>query len=126
MDKKPENALKMARIEKELGVNATYYFRIVKESFDENIIQKLANIGHEIDYHYEDICLARGNFENAIKLFEQHLKKFRGLYPIKTICMHGSPLSKWDNRLIWEKYNYKDYEILGEPYFDIDFNTVYI
>lgn len=21
-----------------------------------------------------------------------------GLYPVKTICMHGSPLSKWDNR----------------------------
>ena len=38
--------------------------------------------------------------------------------------MHGSPLSKWDNRLLWQKYNYKDLEIIGEPYFDIDFSKV--
>ena len=38
--------------------------------------------------------------------------------------MHGSPLSKWDNRLIWNKYDYCNYSIIGEPYFDIDFNKV--
>ena len=38
--------------------------------------------------------------------------------------MHGSPLSKWDNRLIWNNIDYRDYGILGEPYFDIDFNKV--
>ena len=38
--------------------------------------------------------------------------------------MHGSPLSKWDNRLLWKKYNYRDLSIIGEPYFDIDFNQV--
>lgn len=38
--------------------------------------------------------------------------------------MHGSPLSKWDNRLLWKKYNYRDFGIIGEPYFDIDFNKV--
>ena len=38
--------------------------------------------------------------------------------------MHGSPLSQWDNRLIWSKYNYRNYGIIGEPYFDIDFNEV--
>jgi len=43
---------------------------------------------------------------------------------IKTICMHGSPLSKWDSRLLWTKYNYRDFGIIGEPYFDIDFTQV--
>jgi hypothetical protein len=36
--------------------------------------------------------------------------------------MHGSPRSKYDNKIIWEKYNYKDLGILGEPYLDLDFD----
>ena len=39
--------------------------------------------------------------------------------------MHGSPMSKWDNKKIWEKYNYKNYGIIGEPYFDINFDEFY-
>ena len=38
--------------------------------------------------------------------------------------MHGSPMSKWDNRRIWEKYDYKKSDIIAEPYFDTDFNKV--
>jgi len=38
--------------------------------------------------------------------------------------MHGSPLSKYDNRSLWLKYDYRDYGIIGEPYFDIDYNKV--
>ncbi len=38
--------------------------------------------------------------------------------------MHGSPLSKYDNRSLWEKYDYKALGIIGEPYLDIDFNKV--
>ena len=39
--------------------------------------------------------------------------------------MHGSPLSKFDNRDIWKKYDYKKLGIIAEPYFDIDFNQLY-
>jgi hypothetical protein len=39
--------------------------------------------------------------------------------------MHGSPLSKWDNRDIWERYNYRDYGIIAEPYFDVDYSKVF-
>ena len=38
--------------------------------------------------------------------------------------MHGSPRSKFDNKDIWKKYDYKDLGILGEPYFDLDFDKV--
>ena len=38
--------------------------------------------------------------------------------------MHGSPLSKWDNRYLWKKYNYRDFGIIAEPYFDVDFSEV--
>ncbi len=53
-----------------------------------------------------------------------NLERLRKLYPVKTICMHGSPLSKYDNRKLWEKHDYKDYGIIGEPYFDVDFSRV--
>ena len=46
-------------------------------------------------------------------------------YPVKTICMHGSSLSKYNNKLLWKYYDYKDFGIIGEPYFDIDFNEVF-
>ena len=64
-------------------------------------------------------------FELAICDFERNLKKFRKLYPVKTICMHGSPLSKWDNRDLWKRYDYRDFGIIAEPYFDLDFREVF-
>jgi 16S rRNA U1498 N3-methylase RsmE len=39
--------------------------------------------------------------------------------------MHGSPMSKWDNRELWKKNDYRDYAIIAEPYFDLDFNTIF-
>ena len=42
-----------------------------------------------------------------------------------TICMHGSPLSRHDNRDLWHSYDYRSYGIIAEPYFDIDFNRVF-
>lgn len=145
VDARKMNSLLTARIEKELGIKGTYYFRIVPESFNEEVIREIAGMGHEIGYHYEDLsgCAARSLryaaiskglhdkeiLENelaelAIKRFGINLQRLRELGPVETICMHGSPLSKWDNRLIWKYYDYRDYGIIGEPYFDIDFNKV--
>ena len=39
--------------------------------------------------------------------------------------MHGSPLSKWDSRAIWQKYDYRALGITAEPYFDVDFNNTF-
>jgi len=125
VDRKPKNSLVIANIEKDLGIRSSYYFRIVKESYDENIIKQIADLGHEVGYHYEDLSLCNGDYEAAIKHFELNLEKFRKIYPVKTICMHGSPLSKWDNRDLWKKYNYRDFGIIAEPYFDIDFHAVF-
>ena len=38
VDLKPQNSLKTALIENELGWKATYYFRAVTESWDDDII----------------------------------------------------------------------------------------
>jgi hypothetical protein len=46
--------------------------------------------------------------------------------------MHGNPKSPFDSRDIWknrqeagQEYNYRNLGIIGEPYFDIDFNKVF-
>ncbi len=123
VDDLPQQSLLKAGIEKELNIRSTYYFRIVRESNHPDIITKIASLGHEIGYHYEDLSLANGDFQKAIQLFENNLAYFRKFYPVKTICMHGSPASVWDNKMIWRDYHYRDYSIIGEPYFDTDFST---
>jgi len=139
VDRLPNNALQTAVIEHQMGIKGTYYFRVVPESFDLNIMQKIADMGHEIGYHYEDVDLVyRKNYkliksstgkldlEKLIDLsyesFCKNLENFRKYFDIKTICMHGSPSSKYDNKIIWTKYHYRELGILGEPYFDINYN----
>ena len=55
VDRLPANALTMARLENELGIEATYYFWSVPESWDEGTIREIASVMHEIGYHYEDL-----------------------------------------------------------------------
>lgn len=138
VDKLPENSLQFAKIQHKLGIKGSYFFRIVPKSFKPEIIEKIAGLGHEIGYHYEDIDLTVKSMKNnklimkneeeiakkAIVLFEKHLTELRKYYPVKTICMHGSPLSKYDNKLLWKYYNYSDFGIIGEPYFDVDFSKI--
>ncbi len=124
VDSCPGNALRMAFCERELDISSSYYFRIVTKSFDPDIIRKIAALGHEIGYHYEDLSIAKGRMQYAIELFKKNLTFLRKSYPVKTICMHGSPVSRWDNRSIWEHYDYHDFGIIGEPYIDMNFNEI--
>ena len=41
VDRLPQNALQTAKIENELGIKASYYFRAVPESWDEKIIKEI-------------------------------------------------------------------------------------
>jgi len=134
VDKLPENSLVTAELEKEIGIRGSYYYRAVPESWNEKIIKEVSALGHEIGYHYENLSKmseARGVrseaqlFELAFDDFKMNLEKLRTLAPVNTICMHGSPRSKWDSRDLWKKYDYKTLGIVGEPYFDIDFSKVF-
>ena len=159
VDRLPQNALQTAKIEYELGIKGTYYFRIVPKSYNLKMMQQISEFGHEIGYHYEDVDLVvkskelrvksneesktrhsslvtnhsspiprppspipRPIIDTAYESFCRNLEMLRKNFDIKTICMHGSPRSKYDNRIIWEKYDYRELGIIGEPYFDIDFN----
>jgi len=248
VDLHPENALRTARIEHSLGIRSTYFFRIIPETFKPEIIRQIADLNHEIGYHYEDMTLAAGSagsrqyaessnreevrsrkyevsskkdcskqkaetsdeesieegtgksaegipfrgprgkrgkteagdrrqaagessngeevrsrkyevsskkayskqsrdaihrvlnviksknktpenkttlIDHAYQLFCHHLEQLRQYAEIKTICMHGSPKSKYDSRDIWNRYDYRKLGIIGEPYFDIDFDEVF-
>ena len=135
VDRMPANSLRLARLERDIGVTGTYYFRIVPESYDLTVVDAIARLGDEIGYHYEDVDLVTKSSEvrgkelsedNLIDLafesFRRNVKMLREGYNVTTACMHGSPRSKYDNKIIWKKYSYMDLGIIGEPYLDIDFN----
>ncbi|MCE1189598.1 MAG: hypothetical protein LWX56_10715 [Ignavibacteria bacterium] len=138
VDRRPGNSLMMAQLEHSLGIRGSYYFRIVPESFHVPVIRKIAELGHEIGYHYEDIDLALKAMKREGKdvskiseaelidagftFFQKNLATVRSVAPVQTICMHGSPLSAYDNKLLWRKYSYKELGLIGEPYYDTDFN----
>ena len=159
VDLLPENSLRFAKIQAELGIKGSYYFRAVPESWDEKIIREIAGMGHEVGYHYENMDVAFGKakgksikakgkslnlpagkvgvkvekgskeYEKLLDLayqdFCENLENLRKLVPVSTICMHGSPRSQFDNKAIWEKYDYKSLGLIGEPYYDINFNDVF-
>ncbi len=123
VDLKPANSLAFAQIQHKQGLCGTYYFRAVPASWDERIIRAIADMGHEIGYHYECLTTCRGDVERAIQDFEKNLMALRRLAPVSTICMHGSPLSKYDSKDLWKTHAYRDFGLIGEPYFDVDFAT---
>ena len=137
VDARPENSLRFARLQAEAGIGGSYYFRVVPQSYNPPIIKEIASLGHEVGYHYETMDHVSSKFqvsssrlrsedliEAAYEEFCSNLEMIRKIVPVETICMHGSPRSKYDNKMIWDKYDYKSLGLIGEPYFDIDFRKV--
>jgi hypothetical protein len=132
VDRKPFNAMALAEIEAAHGIRASYHLRIGIIANHYSVLQELADMGHEVAYHYEDLSAvcnnhrrAGGNLseeiiQEAVERFHVNLRFFRKSYPVNIISMHGSPLSAIDNRLLWKYYDYRGDGIVCEPYFDID------
>jgi len=125
VDARPGNSLKTAKLEAELGIRASYYFRAVPCSWDESIIREISALGHEIGYHYESLTICGGNTDAAYEDFRANLARLREIANVQTICMHGSPRSKYDSRDIWAKYDYRELGITGEPYLDTDWSRTF-
>lgn len=120
-----ENALEFAELQSRCGIKGTYFFRILPKQFNTAIVKKIAELGHEVGYHYDDLTQCKGNHKKAILRFEKNLQLLRKIAPVTSICMDGSPLSKYDNKSLWDKYDYREFGIIGEPYFDVDFNETF-
>ena len=115
VDRRSANALAMAELEADLGIAATYYFRY-PATFVPEVIARTHALGHEVGYHYEVLAKTGGDYKKAIDLFGRELAEFREICDVRTICMHGSPLSRYDNRDLWEAYDFREFGVVGEAY----------
>jgi hypothetical protein len=129
VDRAISRNLAMASLEHSYGIKSTYYFRHVEETFKPDAIIRIAKMGHEIGFHYEVMDKANGDPEKAIEIFQKELEDLRkvteNIAEINTVCMHGNPLKPWSNRDLWKQYNFRDFGIIGEPYFSIDYDKVF-
>lgn len=124
VDRAVRRSLNMAKLEYEYDIASTYYFRYKKDVFDPQIIQEIADMGHEIGFHYEVMDKAKGDHKKAIEIFKNELDELRDIVDISTVCMHGNPLASWSNLDLWETYDFKDFGVIGEPYISIDYGNV--
>lgn len=123
VDRRVHNASRLARIASAHGATGTFYFRY-PYTFKREVLAEVADLGHEIGYHYETMGKAGGDRASARKLFAEELRAFREVCRVDTACMHGSPMSRWDNRAIWKDSSPADFGLVGEPYLSIDFGRV--
>lgn len=108
VDTDPGTAREMWRIERQLGVNSSYFFRLSTRDLD--LMNAIADAGGEVGYHYEELAtIAKANqvhnrdellgrMPEARSLFAanlDHLRRATGL-PMRTAASHGD----WVNRLL--------------------------
>jgi hypothetical protein len=61
VDRRLGKTLVMAEMEGRAGGRASYYFRRARRGFPAHAIRRVAELGHEIGYHYETLSAARGD-----------------------------------------------------------------
>lgn len=120
VDAVPSNALRMARIESEFNLTGNYFFR--RSTFFPEIASAIQDMGHETGYHYECLSSTRGDYEKAIRLFEEVLEEFRKHVKISSISMHGRTTSPYNNLDLWKRYDFRKFGLIGEPYLSLDYN----
>ncbi|MGB9631616.1 MAG: hypothetical protein ACP5JF_05090 [Candidatus Methanodesulfokora sp.] len=94
-------AFKMAEMEHEMGINASYYVRVRDEKYNvlsESVTRKIRQMyewGFDVGLHYEDLyaseySTSRYNISRALSLFELDLQVLRSIIPVDTACAHGN------------------------------------
>ena len=115
VDRAPRNALNMAEIEMGMGICSTYYFRAKSRVFRPSIVREIADMGHEIGYHYEVVDRGRGGIRKAFSFFTNDLIKLREVAPpVITCAAHGNPLTKYNNRKFWDSFQPWQFGLIGE------------
>jgi hypothetical protein len=124
VDVTPTREPKTAQIEHGFGIRATYYFRHKRGIFHPDVMRQIAGMGHEVGYHYEVLDKAKGDSAKAARIFGDELAAFREVVEIKTISMHGNPLTRWDNRDVWRDHDFKSFGLSGEAYLSFDSSSI--
>lgn len=98
-------ALRMADMEKNLGIQSTYFFRMHAEKYDFEqaipVIRKLHSEGFGIGLHYDMLTYTKGDKQKALNLFQKDLSKLREIAPVTCVCAHGD--RKYRNRDLWQE-----------------------
>lgn len=125
IDRITAEALRIARLERSLNVRATYYFRTNDKQNMPAIMQAISGLGFEVGYHYEDMTASNGDIRKAYRRFVDNVTYCRQYAPIRTVCMHGNPWSRYDEKTLWQHYDFRESGIIGEPYLNTDFTDVF-
>lgn len=115
VDRRPKQAIRLAQLENRLNIRATYYFRASSSGhFPARTIQTIAELGHEVGYHYETYSVCRGDRSRALELFARSLESFRQLNPCLTVSAHGAPLSPYDNLELLKDIDLQKYGLIAD------------
>lgn len=128
VDRRPYHALRMAKLENELGLRSTYYFRVKPHTFLTEVIRPIQELGHEVGFHYESFSDARGNLPEAQDDFAQSLAKLRSVASVRTVAFHGQPLSPHNNRELIRRMQqngaFAKLDLLGDATENIDYTDI--
>jgi hypothetical protein len=142
--------LQFARMERQMGINTSYYFRYIDKTFKQEVISEVAGLGHEVGYHYEVFTKAKGNHDEAIKLFKKEQAVFSEKWKSNTVCPHGGSFvdnadgyslknmitlipklisgkkvfSRHVNFDLWDTHAFADFGIIGDAYRSVDFSDI--
>lgn len=97
VEDKPAKALRVSRIEHQLGIAATYYVHsfFLDDPKAVAVFRQMADLGHEIGYHYDVLDSNNGNREAAVTEFRGVIRKFADCgFKIRTVCPHGNPIKE--------------------------------
>lgn len=150
VDLDPYYQLKFAKLEHEHSIRASYYFRHIDKILKEEVISQVAEMGHEVGYHYEVFTKAIGNAEEAMKLFRDEQFFFIKKWNSITVCPHGGSFvdntdgyslknmvklipkmlkgekvfSSYTNFDIWDNHKFEEFGIIGDAYRSVDFTNI--
>lgn len=125
VDRFSSRAVHMARGEQVMGVKATYYFRCDDRlRFPEENIRFVAEMGHEVGFHYETVVRMNAEPDRVMERFAQELAALREIAAVKTVTAHGSPLAKLSNVGYTKMLDLAKFGLVGDPAVNIDFSRV--
>lgn len=124
VDKNIAQSLKMAQLEAGEKIYTTYFFRKHDIVYNPDTILKISQLGHEVGYHYENLAHCKGDAHAAFRDFRQTLQQLQQIAWVSGISMHGSPLTAYDNRKLWEQFSFFDLGPGYEVYSHIDYSQV--
>lgn len=92
VDYRETTAVQMARMAKRHNLEASFYFRHRDGAFDLGAMNAVAQLQHEVGYHFETLDTCGGDFQAAADLFLEHVALLRAAgLSVRTVAGHGAP-----------------------------------